>query len=70
MGFIILFIYLTYVLQTMATCISYAFYLSSVEKLTLLIKSLINPNLNSFSQARNKEIIIIIFFSHTFLDDW
>lgn len=37
--------------------------LSSVETLTLLIKSLIDPNLNPFSHAWNKEML---FFSHTF----
>lgn len=40
----------------METCISYA-YLSSTEMLTLLIKSLIDPNLNPFSQAWNKETL-------------
>lgn len=62
--FIILFINLFYAFQTMATCISYAFYLSSVEMLTLLIKSLTNPNLNPLSQAQNKETLP--FFSPYF----
>lgn len=60
-GFFYYIIYLFYAFQTMATCISHAFYLISVEMLTLLIKSLINPNLNPFSQARNKETLSFFF---------
>lgn len=52
--------------QTIATCISHTLYLSSVEMLTFLIKSLINCNLNTFSQAPKKGNILF----HTFLDGW